>query len=420
MAGLDEKTAMTVAKLLRKNSLMFAHVAETDCVPLAKMFKEEHFGMGDDLIKQDEKQERMFMIRSGIIERIHRSSTKDPEKYVEQFGNPASNRSIGSLHFLRCDPAFSTVKCRSEKCVAYTLRSDEFRAALQASPGLSEGVIYSLQREVRSMSKLLRRTPLVQQKTAPGGNPIVATSIAAGFEAFYRSALNAYINAHITGEKVARLFPDMHVQVPVRIMYINGTKGIRAYLDDKIDPYDYPNPALVGFAMMCAPGVGMTPISSVLEAANAGHKNKKPLYTRWVDGVSARCVREILFAAGLNQATDYIEERVPSDVKSGQLRNLLASLTAGVLSGYLSHVPHNLSALKLMSPKKGYWELFKDYAHQNESRMPKEWSQANKTLGARVVAVLMPKAVATRTVQIVGTFILLNGGIYMLRDYSPF
>lgn len=204
------------------------------------------------------------------------------------------------------------------------------------------------------------------------------------------------------------------------MVYINGTKGIRSYLDETIDPFDYPNPGMVGFAMMCAPGLGMTPLSSVLEAANAGHRNPKPLYRRWVDGVSARGVREILFAAGLNQATDYVQERVPSEIKSGQLRNLCASLTTGILSGYLSHVPHNLSALKLMEPDKGYWQLFKEYAAPNEERMPKNWSARNRTAGARILAVVMPRAVMTRTMQIVGTFILLNGGIYLMRDSSPF
>lgn len=79
------------------------------------------------------------MIREGSVERIRQKKKTDPESNVQQFGNPNSNRSIGSLHFLRCDPAFSTVKCRSEKCVAYTLRSDEFQAALKSSPTLSEG-----------------------------------------------------------------------------------------------------------------------------------------------------------------------------------------------------------------------------------------------------------------------------------------
>ena len=182
------------------------------------------------------------------------------------------------------------------------------------------------------MSKRLKRTPLTLQKAAPG-NPILAVSIAAGIESFYRSALNAYINAHLTGQPRAALFPDMHRQIPARVLYINGTKGIRQFLDNHVDTADYSHPELVGFGLMCAPGVSMTPVSSYLEASNAGHRNPKSMWTRWMDGISARMVREIIFAAGLNQATDWFEERVPSQVESPQLRNLCASLTAGVLSG---------------------------------------------------------------------------------------
>ena len=37
-----------------------------------------------------------------------------------------------------------------------------------------------------------------------------------------------------------------------------------------------------------------------------------------------------------------------------------------------------------------------------------------------VPGIVMPKAVATRTVQIIGTFVLLNGIIYTLKDHVPF
>jgi hypothetical protein len=50
-----------------------------------------------------------------------------------------THQSVGSLHFLRCDPAYSTLTCRSEHCVAYTLRSDEFRKAIMTDPVLTEG-----------------------------------------------------------------------------------------------------------------------------------------------------------------------------------------------------------------------------------------------------------------------------------------
>jgi len=258
------------------------------------------------------------------------------------------------------------------------------------------------------------------QKQTSAQSPVVATSVAATVESFYRSALNAYINAHLTGSPVSKLFPDMHVQIPMRVVYINGTKGTRAWLNNNIDPRDYSAPTLVSTAILLAPGLSMTPMSSVLEAANAGHKNPEPLKTRWMRGLAARAVREIIFAIGLNQAADYCEERVPVQVENGLLRNTAGSLTAGVLAGYFSHVPHNLSALKLMTPSKSYLSLFHEYASSNEERLPKHWSQQQKQTVARVLGVVAPKAVMTRTVQIIGTFVLLNGIIYSLRDISPF
>ena len=285
---------------------------------------------------------------------------------------------------------------------------------------VSVDTVYSLQREVRSSSKPPQRTPLIRQKQTSAQSPIVATSVAATVESFYRSALNAYINAHLTGSPVSKLFPDMHVQIPMRVVYINGTKGTRAWLNNNIDPRDYSSPTLVSTAILLAPGLSMTPMSSVLEAANAGHKNPEPLKTRWMRGLAARAVREVIFAIGLNQAADYCEERVPAQITNGLVRNTLGSLTAGVLAGYFSHVPHNLSALKLMTPSKSYPSLFKEYASSNEERLPKHWSQQQKQTVARVLGVIAPKAVMTRTVQIIGTFVLLNGIIYSLRDVSPF
>eukprot|EP00041_Stephanoeca_diplocostata_P024190 m.606674 g.606674 ORF g.606674 m.606674 type:complete len:229 (+) comp22473_c1_seq6:118-804(+) len=167
-------------------------------------------------------------------------------------------------------------------------------------------------------------------------------------------------------------------------------------------------------------GVGMTPISSVLEAANAGHANPMPMYTRWSCGIVARTGREIIFAAGLNQMSDYLEERVPESITNGLIRNNLASLSSGILAGYFSHVPHNLSTLKLMNPKKSYKDHFLDYAKGHENKLPNEWPTEKKQKLARVYALVAPRAMLVRTTQIVGTFILLNGGIYMMRDFSPF
>ena len=65
------------------------------------------------------------------------------------------------------------------------------------------------------------------------GKP-AAICTAAATESFYRSALNAMINAKLTG-KMGGLFPNMHVQTPMRVTYILGFKTVRYYLDTKLD-----------------------------------------------------------------------------------------------------------------------------------------------------------------------------------------
>lgn len=50
------------------------------------------------------------------------------------------------------------------------------------------------------------------------------------------------------------------------------------------------------------------------------------------------------------------------------LRNAFGSLTAGVICGYLSHVVHNMSVLKLMAPHKNYRTLWEDYVKKSDTR----------------------------------------------------
>eukprot|EP00041_Stephanoeca_diplocostata_P024191 m.606685 g.606685 ORF g.606685 m.606685 type:complete len:419 (+) comp22473_c1_seq8:154-1410(+) len=416
---VSESECTEIADLLKTQSLMFSHVKKSDLVVLAKGFEKEIYGKNEDLITQGAKQDRFFIASDGTLERT-RFEGNQPEKVIEQFGRSSTRASVGSLHFLRQDGAHATLRCRSSKCVVYTLKTDEFKKALASNPAMSLDVIYSLQREVRTLSKAANRTEMIMQKPQTVQSPIVAVCVAAGIESWWRSAMNARINSTLTGAPIAKLFPGMHVQIPIRMAYINGTKGIRSYLDRHIDPYDYSAPHAVGFAMTLAPGVGMTPISSVLEAANAGHANPMPMYTRWSCGIVARTGREIIFAAGLNQMSDYLEERVPESITNGLIRNNLASLSSGILAGYFSHVPHNLSTLKLMNPKKSYKDHFLDYAKGHENKLPNEWPTEKKQKLARVYALVAPRAMLVRTTQIVGTFILLNGGIYMMRDFSPF
>jgi len=210
----------------------------------------------------------------------------------------------------------------------------------------------------------------------------------------------------------------MHIQIPTRIVYINGFKGLRQFFDSKVKSQEWENPQLVRLAAAIAPGLCMTPMSSILEACNAGHSNPEPLYRRWTRGIVTRAGREVIFGIGLNQLSDFCEERVPSVIENPTLRNAAGSLSAGVMCGYLSHVVHNMSTLKLMNPNKSYSTHFKEYCKKAENRIP-----ANISAGARgplsvLLACIFPTGVHIRTSQIVGSFIILNGTINAMQKYQ--
>ena len=45
----------------------------------------------------------------------------------------------------------------------------------------------------------------------------------------HRSGLNAAMNARLSGQW-GTLFPNMHIQCPARVLYINGFKVVHAHL----------------------------------------------------------------------------------------------------------------------------------------------------------------------------------------------
>lgn len=70
----------------------------------------------------------------------------------------------------------------------------------------------------------------------------------------------------------------------------------------KLYPSNYEaNPGLFRLALAVAPGILMTPISSVLEASNAGHSNPEPMYKRWTRGLVPRCGREVSFCTEISR-----------------------------------------------------------------------------------------------------------------------
>lgn len=141
---------------------------------------------------------------------------------------------------------------------------------------------------------------------------VAAVSVAAAFESYYRAAMNSLMNASLSGVRPPTLFPNMHVQIPTRVAYINGFKATRQVFififpqllgvegllyscvivirvfyflflsllkwlsneaKERMNPtLSAQDRALLLLAPALLPGIIMTPISGLLEACNAGHR----------------------------------------------------------------------------------------------------------------------------------------------------
>ncbi|CAN0413381.1 unnamed protein product, partial [Laminaria digitata] len=107
--------------------------------------------------------------------------------------------------------------------------STELNKIIEKDPAIAKEMLYSLSKEVFRMSKL--RTPLLEQASPlpspPRPNSVLGSTLGAVIESYYRSGLNSWLNAKLTGKPPASMFPLFHVQIPTRVLYINGFKARR-------------------------------------------------------------------------------------------------------------------------------------------------------------------------------------------------
>ncbi|CAJ1959219.1 unnamed protein product [Cylindrotheca closterium] len=402
----------TCKKLLEECE-MFEKVPASGLAKLVKKMKYGVYGHNEIIQKQDEPVDRFFLLEDGDLVRT-RHDPETERTHTVEFA--IKSRSIGTMSVLEAAPASTTVKCVSDQCKLFEMHRNDYMRLLRRDPDLSAQIIQGLSSEVRRSSRKYQ-TPLLQQKQQEVN--VTAVSIAAGIECYYRSMMNSFLNARLTGV-TSELFPNMHIQVPSRIFYICGFKVLRATFDKHVSPDAYENPAAIRWAAALTPGIIMTPISSVLEASNAGHMNSEPMMKRWMRGVVPRAAREIVFGIGLNQLSDYFEERVePFFPDNAIAANAAGSLMAGTVSGYFSHVPHNLSTLKLLEPTKSYRELNAQFIKRSVppavERMVAQWPPLGQSLARPVFAYVFPRGLLIRTAQIVGSFVILNGTINLLQ-----
>lgn len=427
---------------------MFNLLSGNQIETLAKNMRVLSLKRNEVFVKQGSPVTSFYLLKDGEIRREFLAPDTG-KKHVIEFDIRA--KSINTMRVLSADPAQSTIKCNHSTCTLYEMPRQQLMQVLQNErPDIGVGIANSLTSHVRETS-IKYRTPLLEQKQQIIQN-MPAVIIAAGIESYYRSALNSQVNRALTGIK-ADLFPNMHIQVPMRVAYIAGFKGLRAYMDQYDESADIlsdegttgpieiesendtVNPKFWRrLGITIAPGIIMTPLSSILEASNAGHMNKEPMSTRWMRGITVRCGREILFGFGLNQLSDYFQERWQI---AGRpiLSNMVGSLMGGVVSGYLSHVPHNLSTYKLLEPHRSYPDLYKNVfvARSVPPFLERYLTQQAQMQGNGVAvggaaaamvnytgpqqavrflaATIFPRGLMVRTVQIVGSFIILNGTI---------
>jgi CRP-like cAMP-binding protein len=400
-----------VAEFL-KGSPMFQHCSNESLLKLASSMTRVEYRKGAIILPQGYLQKNMYLVLEGEVRR-EREDNSQIHYLDETIGEHGHVTNVyGALHVLNENPSYASLVCVSDSLI-YEVSSEKLRSVIQLTKPIQLEIVSGLTQEIRRQSRL-QRTPLLEQHAKP--TPVIATSLAASMESFFRSALNSLLNYRLTGQAPSTWFPNMHIQIPTRVVLINGFKGLRAFFEDKVKPENYGKyETHVRILAASAPGLIMCPFSSLLEACNATHMNPEPLYRRWTRGFIPRGVREIIFGVGLNQLSDYCEERIVQDISNPALRNAAGSLLAGVISGYISHVPHNLSTLKLLTPQQSYGHHFTSLYTTREQTIPGFVTKpATRKLAAIALTILTPKGVVIRTSQIVGSFIILNGTINYL------
>ncbi|KAH8072509.1 metalloendopeptidase [Aureococcus anophagefferens] len=251
------------------------------------------------------------LVRAAVVKACHECALGSLRYY--------GVNSFGTLHVVERLPAFATTTAVSHG-VAYRLDGADVDAALRQH---GPGVIAGLCAEIFRMSETYEPLPLFEQpRSASTSRPSVAA-----FESYY-AMLNTLLNSTVStvADAPATMFPNMTVQIPTRMLYINGFKLLRQAFDDALRSDDRETHAYESLIPALLPGVLMTPVSSILEACNAEYANPEPLLRRAARGATFRCGREVIFGLGLNNLADYCEERVPRDVANSKLaRNALGS-----------------------------------------------------------------------------------------------
>jgi CRP-like cAMP-binding protein len=384
------------------HTVLLAHVPKNALDDLAETAQRVEYPRGALIVREGVfEDEHAIVIAHG---EIRRWASVDGRKHaVDTF----DKNSIGMLHLYSRHAARFNAECTTD-VIAYHIPRGALDELMSRHPEVAKLVIRSLTEYIRD-NCFVMSTPLFDQRQER--TSITATSIGASIDAFYRSAMNNLINERLTGVRGA-FFPNMHIQIPARVVYINGLKQVRSYVQENMTHSESGI-----YRAFCAflPGVAMSPFASLLEAVNA-EQNPESLWRRCFRGLVPRVGREIIFGLGINQLSDYCTERA-AWIPNTYVQQGVGSISAGVIAGFLSHVPHILSSLKLQQPHVSYaahWE--KLYSRYLEYVPPTITTLHHRRWIAQTMCVVFPIGVLRRSIQIGGTFTIINGTAYACRN----
>eukprot|EP00756_Hemistasia_phaeocysticola_P016824 Hpha_TRINITY_DN15501_c1_g1::TRINITY_DN15501_c1_g1_i1::g.105507::m.105507 len=398
-------------------------MTSVDLALVAEVCKRREFATGEIVAEGGKPVTSAFVVSSGVVFQ-RESDVSEASLDLNITAGADEVQTVGMLGLHSAKSVHPGSAWASTAVVAYEIDAQQYRRLLQEHPEVAVRVIESISDHTRRWDAIPRTALLAQQsRRAPA--PIVA--LAAVLEAGYRHLLDSLL-AHRTHN----VFPDFippHAPTPGtattegaarrlsaaagrvastaagRACFVFGAKRLR-------ELFEYSGqgePLSLQVASAAAPGVLLAPFSGFLEARQVmAHSHGTPY---WSHGFVCRSMRDGLFAFGLNQVSEFFEERCPAEWEPWT-RCVLGSALAGGVVGYCSHVPHMLSTMKLAAPAASYGDIFRRMVREAEDRLPHHFPPRSTRAVATFNAIFAPAGVSIRSMQLMGTCALVNGLLY--------
>lgn len=147
-ANARVETLTEIEKLvLLRQVPMFAELAPDQLEDLAEVVVERHFQPGDELCREGDAGDAVFLVVKGRVKVFTGGADGRPERVLNELGPGAC---IGEMAVFDAAPRSATVQA-VERTRTLTLPGDDFKALLAQRPELSQGIIAELVRRMRGL-----------------------------------------------------------------------------------------------------------------------------------------------------------------------------------------------------------------------------------------------------------------------------